>query len=285
VVDLYGGLSMILRVIMMVFLFNTATLAQENCLLKMAYKDGDKLPLIAATPNNSGIYHDVFNLAAKRIGCELTISRLPKKRLHVALRKGELDFYPGASFSVERSEYLLFIQNGMNDAEYGLTPATVPDINSFDDVKKYNLVWLMELGSSKFELANRLGIPTNMVSSVDIFKARRLFAKQRASFYVVDKGPLLYYPERAGIGSFEQVNLKVHHNCCGGEYPMYMAFSRSSSHYLEAENPEFDITKPVAPSNQNMYLDESSLAFKFANELVQMKAEGVTEDIYQNHFK
>ena len=50
-----------------------------DCVLKMAYKEGDKIPLIAKMPDNSGAYFDLFDTAAKKIGCRLEVVRLPKK--------------------------------------------------------------------------------------------------------------------------------------------------------------------------------------------------------------
>jgi len=71
----------------------------EDAVLKMGYKDKAKMPLINAPGDNSGVYQDLFQAAAQKIGKSLKIVRQPKKRVHAGFKDGSLDFYPGASFS------------------------------------------------------------------------------------------------------------------------------------------------------------------------------------------
>ncbi len=207
-------------------LLNTLSFACAECVLTMTYKEGDKLPLIAKKPDNSGAYLELFNRAAEAIGCQLEIVRLPKKKLHEKLQRGELDFYPGASFSKSRAQYLYYIENGLQTGEYGITSSTVPDILDYPQVKELGLVWLMELGGSKAEKADALGIRTHAIRFVDIGKIRQFISQGRNYFYVADKELVDYYLKREDVGSFEEIGLKVHYDCCGGEYPMYMGFSR-----------------------------------------------------------
>ena len=68
--------------------------------LVLAYPERQRLPFMAEAPSNEGIYRDVFSRAAALIGYELTILRLPKKRLFQYMREGRVDLYPG-SFSRE----------------------------------------------------------------------------------------------------------------------------------------------------------------------------------------
>ena len=84
-------------ILLFLLLFCSQTWA--HCTLNMVFKLGDKFPLMRSAPDNSGIFQDLYSQAAKRIGCDLIITRLAKARLHETLRKGVYDFYPGASFS------------------------------------------------------------------------------------------------------------------------------------------------------------------------------------------
>ena len=255
-----------------------------DCVLKMAYKEGDKIPLIAKMPDNSGAYSDLFDAAAKKIGCRLEVVRLPKKRLHAQLAKGKLDFYPGASFSKKRAKYLYYMENGFLTGEYGLSPIKIPDLHSFGDVKKLGLVWLMEHGGSKIDTAKKLGIKIQKVDFVDINIARKLFTKKRSQFYVVDKELIDYYPKREKITSFEKIGLKIHKNCCGGDFPMYLGFSRFSPHFKENSNPNYDNSKKLSQNNFPVIVSPGTIAHRLGEALQGMKKSGSAKTIYDDYF-
>ncbi len=252
--------------------------------IKMVYKDGSKLPLIAKMPDNTGAYLELFSKAAKKIGCKIVISRMPKKRLHQKLGTGDLDFYPGASFSKKRSKYLYYIENGFMTGDYGVTSADTPEILSYQQVKELELTWLMELGSSKLELANSMDAKTQSVREADIDKVKQLVTLKRNPFYVADKEIIDYYLKKHGITSFKEVGLKIHPNCCEGEQPMYMGFSRFSSLYKEKPNPAYDKSKKLSPSNFPTIVDPECVAAKLGQALKEMKDSGETAKIYTKHF-
>ncbi len=262
----------------------TFSMAFGECILKMTYKEGDKMPLIGKDPDNSGAYFELFNKAAKRIGCRLIVERFPKKRLHMKLSQGTLDFYPGASFSKKRSKYLYYIENGFDSGEYGITLAGTPDITSYQQVKKLGLVWLMELGSSKREIAEQLDIEKQVVSHASIDRAKQLFTLKRSSFYVADKELVDYYPKKTGFHSMKKAGLKVHKQCCGGDSPMYLGFSRLSPHFKEKTNPNYDHTKPVSRKNFPTIVVPGTIAHKLGQALKQMKQAGITSKIWNEHF-
>ena len=263
---------------------STVSFAFGECVLKMTYKDGDKMPLIAKKPDNSGAYFDLFDKAAKKIGCRLSVVRLPKKRLHHKLSKGTLDFYPGASFSKKRAKYLYYIENGFDSGEYGITPLNVPDITSFQQIKEVGLIWLMEHGSSKRELAKEFKIKTQDVRHADIDRARELFRAKRSNFYVADKELIDYYPKKSGISSLTDAGLKVHKQCCGGDTPMYLGFSRFSPHFKEKANPDYDKSKPMSRSNFPTVVVPGSIAHKLGQALLEMKKAGTSAAIWKKNF-
>lgn len=264
-------------------LYTTSSFAE--CSITMAYKDGGKEPLITKKPKHDGVYFDLFQEAAKRIGCTLKVSRSPKKRLHAALKAGELDFYPGASFSKKRAEYLYYAPNGLETGQYGVTNIGVGDLPNYESLKKLDVYWLMELGSSKKERAKALGIKTEERKYYDL-EIVSLYIKRKPEknfFYVADKELVDYFPTVAGT-SIGDAGLQIHKGCCGGDQPMLMGFSRFSPHFKEAVNPDYDKNKDLSPMNFPTIVDPESNAAKLAVALVEMKKEGVSASIYKKWF-
>jgi len=264
--------------------FSVPSLLFAECQLKMGYKEGAKLPLIAKQPDNAGAYLELFSKAAQSIGCKLTVVRLPKKRLHSKFKSGELDFYPGASFSEKRAAYLYYIENGFMTAQYGITSINTPEISNFQQVKEFDLLWLLELGSSKTELANSIGARTQTLKIVDIERMRRIISKGRNVFYVADKELIDYYLKSNGLSSLKEIGLKVHRHCCAGDAAMYMGFSRFSPHFAEMPNPKYDPSKPLRPSNFPTIVDPDSVAYRLSQALRKMKDSGETAKIYETYF-
>ncbi|MDP2560194.1 ABC transporter substrate-binding protein [Psychrobium sp. 1_MG-2023] len=260
------------------------TTAHASCVLTMGYKEGDKLPLIGKSPDNSGVYQELFSKAAQQINCELKIVRLPKKRLHNKLATGEIDFYPGASFSHTRASYLYFVKNGLHTAQYGITLPSVPEITEYFQVKAFNLQWLMELGSSKYEIAKRIGARTQIVKFVDIDKARKLLEKGRNNFYVADKELIDYYLLKHGVETLSELGLKVHHHCCGGDSPMYLGFSRESKYFEERPNPNYDPSALISPQNFPSTIKVGTIAHQLQQALNQLEMAGESQQLYQRRF-
>ncbi len=258
-----------------------------NCTIKMVFKYGDKSPLMRAAPDNSGIFNDLYSEAAQRIGCNLSITRLPKQRLHQGLKYGDFDFYPAASFSIERASYLSYINNGLTTGEYGISSIKMPDITDLHQLRKQeHVIWLMEANSSKSEMANLLGITSQKVNFLDLEKVREFIHKrpQFNYFYIADKEVVDSFLIKNAGKSFNDFGLKLHPKCCGQLKPMYLAFSRFSPHLGEIHNNNYDSNKKLSADNQPTKLQNNSVAFLFANALLEMKTEGVTESIYQHWY-
>jgi len=260
--------------------FSTIT---ASCVLKMGYKDGEKKPLIGPSGDNNGAYRDLLTKAAKSIGCELAIYRSSKKRIHQKLQTGLLDFYPGASFSNTRSKYLFYIKNGFITAEYGLTPLNFPDIKNYYAVKSLNLTWLMELGSSKEEVANKFRIKSQQANNVTIDKVLRYFESRGANFYVADKELIDQFTFNKPDYFLEYNGLKLHKKCCGGPQPMYLGFSKNSIHIQMLKNSSFDETRGLSPSNQRERLNTRSVAYRYQQALAELARLGIAEQYYLKH--
>ena len=263
----------------MIMLCNQA----HSCELRMGFKDGGKQPLMNKAPDNSGAFAEIFSYAAKTIGCELKIERYSKLRVHKLLRLGAVDFYPGASYSAKRSQYLHFAQIGFMSAEYGLTPINIPEITSYQDVKKLNLIWLMELGGSKREIADKLGVQVDQTQNLTIEKLLRYFRTRNANFYVVDKELVDLFLLDKEPDYLEKVGLKLHVNCCGGSVPMYAGYSKKSHHFANADINEFDFSREGSVLNQTSALKQGSVFHRFSNVLMEMHQQGITQKIYTKH--
>lgn len=265
--------------------FSFISCSFAECVIKMTYKDNEKLPLIAKQPDNSGVYFDLFSKAADKIDCKIEIVRTSKGRLHKQLETGELDFYPGTSFSEKRAQYLYYIENGLMTAEYGITSINTPEISAYKQVKELELLWMMDHGSSKIGIAERIGAKSeSFTGGVDIDKVRQHISHGRNNFYVADKEIIDYYLKSKGLSSFEDAGLKVHYNCCGGEAPMYMGFSRFSPHFKEKSNESYDNTQKTSPTNFPTVIDPECVAYKLGQALHEMQISGETARIYQKHF-
>ncbi|EPJ46226.1 MAG: hypothetical protein OFPII_21980 [Osedax symbiont Rs1] len=254
-----------------------------GCVLKMGYKDGEKRPLIGDENTNSGVYFEMYTLAAKQIGCELVVYRSSKKRVLQRLQQGFLDFYPGAAFSLQRASYMQYIKNGLMTAEYGLTPLNYPDIQSYSRIKSLGLIWLQELGSAKQEISDRLWVKTQQTTNVTIDKVMRYFETRGVNFYVVDKARIDQFTFRRPDYFLEYNGLQLHKNCCGGIQPMYLAFSKKSAHLQLQDNPNFDSATAVSLSNQRQDINKTSIAYDFSQALAKLAREGVTEKLYQKY--
>lgn len=257
----------------------------STCTLKMVYKEGGKEPLIKQMPNDEGIYKDLFTEAAARIGCKLEISRLPKRRLMRMLKSGESDFYPGSSFSNQRATYLYYVPNGLMTAEYGITNKGIPELKSYEDLKKYSITWLLENESSKFEKAEQYRVMTSERDYLNLVFVSKYITRTKDSnyFYVADKEIVDYFPQRVGK-SLDELGLKVHKECCGGIKAMYLGFSKKSPHYGEIKNIAYDHARLLSPENSPVLMHPDSIVYKLGKALLDMEKEGRADDIYQRWF-
>ncbi|NTS77119.1 hypothetical protein HR060_09560 [Catenovulum sp. SM1970] len=273
-------------ILIFIFVFYPVS-AWSNCTIKMVFKLGDKYPLMNAAPDNSGIFQDLYTEASHRIGCELSITRLPKQRAHQGLEQGRFDFYPAASFSTQRSRYLIYLDNGLTTSEYGISSKGVPTITQLSQLKKVpSLIWLLETNSSKDEVASNLGIAAQKVKYLNIEKVIEFVNKRRSYqyFYVADKEILDSFIAKNDLSNLNTFGLKIHRHCCGQQQPMYMGVSRYSPSIREQLNDDFDPTLNASPQNQVTTVKANSLIEQFYQALSELKKEGVTDTIYKKWY-
>ncbi len=271
-----NSLGIIIYAVMFVSMFSHMASA---CELKMGYKDGAKGVLIGAVGDDSGAYYDLFEEAARRIDCNLIIVRQPKRRLHESFKKGELDFYPGTSFSLDRSEYLYFFDNGFLTREVGISRAELPSITGISQMRGLRV--LAEVGSAKASIE---GVEAVLSSTLSFDRVVKMIRRGRADIYIADVEYVRDYLIKKTIESIESIGLKVHPDCCGGDCAMYVGFSRESPHYGEVKNMEFQPDLPVSPDNQPVTLRQGTIAHCLATTLLTTKKEGLAQKIYFRDF-
>lgn len=264
------------------FCFVIVAFGEENVIF-MGYKDDAKKPLIGDMDDNSGAYQELFSKAAEMIGYKLHIVRFPKKRLYSMFEKGDLDFYPGASFSEKRSAYMNFLNNGLETKEVLLTRNNMDEIT---DISKVSGTLIADLGGSKSNFnAKYPNILVQEVASIDFEQALQMLKLNRGDFYIADIEEVDYYQKSKGLKTFNDIGIRVHYNAFGDFIPMYMGFSMKSKQFKAKDNPRYDKSKPLDYENTPKTVSEDCVAYKFHEALMKLKESGETKKIYNKYFK
>ena len=256
------------------------TFAQaENSILIMGYPEREKEPYIAESPNNAGIYNDLFSRAAKRIGFTLRIVRPPKKRLFDAMRRGEVDFYPG-SFEKERIPIITWAEYGIATKEICLSRIDMPLLNSLKNTPPLHVI--TELGSSKESInqiypnlhAEILGGRVDIPIAIDALQGRR------GDLFITEENSLRYYLERKNI-DLTKLGLRLHENCIPQVSRLLIGLSRRSEKYAEMSNPNFKPKEAFTMSNLPQLISPTSTLGKFIKALIDLKNSGETHKIIE----
>ncbi|WP_027469329.1 substrate-binding periplasmic protein [Deefgea rivuli] len=255
--------------------------AKENILI-MGYIEREKEPFIAESPSNQGFFNDLFSRAAQKIGFKLQIVRFPKKRLYEEIHKGKVDFTPG-SFSLERADSLNWFPYGLVSKEVCLSRidlATITDLNQTPPLRV-----ITELGSSKASIHSRYPALTAEVlgGGVDANKAIKALKGRRGDLFIIEQEPLQFYLHKNRIASLDVLGLKLHPNCLPQANPLLVGFSRSSEHYAEIPNPNYNSKLAPSASNLPMLVSPDSLAGQFAKALMELKTSNETQRLLQRY--
>lgn len=261
--------------IFIAFLFDTLS-AQT---LTMGYRTSERLPLIGNSMDNSGLYHDLYSTAAKKINLELKIIRLPKKRILKGIEDGTIDFYPGLTFTYKRSKFVYYLENGLKGGDLGISLLDFPLIEELSQLEGKRVLTALG-GPDKYLLSNVKGIKLNAVPQLSIKKAIDLLRLKRDEFYVYNASSIKYYLKINNIK-----DIKVHPICCGKEKPMYLGFSRKSKHIKELKNPNFNKMEPISIMNLPTLISKDSIAYKFAKILDEMRKSGEIDEIFNKYYK
>lgn len=260
-------------------LFSVLAADEVKPVIKMGYRTTEKLPYIEEAPNNSGLFRDLYSEAARRIGYELEIVRIPKKRVLMALEKGELDFYPGFSFTEERAEYAFWMINGIKQRDVAISMDTLQELRQFSDVK--GLRYLVALGNPDyFEGEDLSGLKIHTVAELDVGRAIEMLKLGRVDFYVYEEDTMKFY-----VKSNRITGMKFHNDLIKRFYWMQAGFSRLSPHYKGVNNPDYDSTGEMSRENFPYELVTGSTLDRFRNALKEMADEGYTDSLYRFYFE
>ncbi|WP_373973788.1 transporter substrate-binding domain-containing protein [Chitinibacter sp. SCUT-21] len=267
-----------LRSLMIVSIVALAqTAAAQPCTLLMGYRTTDRLPYIAAAPDNTGLYLDLYTEASRRIGCQLKIIREPKNRVLDSLKIGRIDFYPGLIFSPERGKDFYFLPNGLPSQQVALTRSGLQALNSLQIMRGKTLI--MAMGGA-YKEAIQHGINVRTPPELTIEKAIEMIESSKADVYVDELSSLTYY-----LNHYPNRNkLMLHPNCCGGVQHFTMGISRQSSNTKYIPNPKFNPYHDVNAENDPLKLAPNSTMSRFSQAVWQLNKEGFTAKLYKKYY-
>lgn len=273
---------MILRVIC-IFLLILSGCVQfafaEDRVLVMGYRTNSKEPLIAKSPDNSGLYRDLYEEAARRIGFELKIIRLPKVRVLLSMQSGEIDFYPVFIFSQERAKYTFFIDSGLRDQNVAITLKDHPDIMSFEDME--GLTFLQPLGNANYlEGVDTTDIDVMHVAETGVERMLRLIKAKRADVTIYQLSTILYNTSSEVLAQF-----KIHYKLLPDKINLPLGFSLKSKYIKYTKNAAYDPHKELTIDNYPYVLDPSCVTYRFQKALESMQTDGFTEKLYDKYYR
>jgi ABC-type amino acid transport substrate-binding protein len=236
--------------------------------VRWVYPERNKWPFIADAPSSAGFYEALFQRAASAAGLALAVDRVPKARAWRQLEQGESDFYPGASFSEDRSRLVVWLDTGMRTREVCLLRPGLRLQGPLASSK--GLAIAVEPGSSKIEQ-----FPQHQVqhfgSRLTIDRAVDLLVRERVDLVVVDIEPLAAYQARVEEGSLARLGITVDENCIGPWLPLQLAWSRAA---LVREGAT-GLPPPASRlEDQAARLPPNSKAARFHRALLQLKTRG-----------
>ncbi len=262
-----------------IFLSFFAIDCRAECVLKMVFRDSEKPLMMGAMGDNSGLFKTLFELAAEKVGCTLSIQRWSKLRAHALLRDGEIDFYPAAELTAERLTYLFYFPNGLSTRLIAITRNDVSEIKHLDQAKHLRL--LLDSGTPQHPLAAEGYNLVNVGGALTVEHGLKLLAADRGDIYTLDLEELDGYLTVTHQTLADLTAFHVHFDCCGGDHPMTVAFARKSPWFREIPNPAYRPDQPASLTNQPVLADPESIAGKFSIALAHLQKEGTTQALYK----
>ncbi|MBN1970884.1 MAG: transporter substrate-binding domain-containing protein [Candidatus Delongbacteria bacterium] len=268
-----------MKIMFLIFLISCFTIAQEDQVIKMGYRTTEKLPYIGEEPDDSGYFQDLYSEVARRIGCKLEIVRLPKKRVLESLKDGDIDFYPGFSFSDERAEYSYWISTGRKQRDIAISLEDLHDLKEEKDL--LGLIQLVALGNPDYlSEFDRTRFIQNVVPEMDLERAVLLLNLKRADFYIYEEDAVKYFIKIKNIK-----NLKLHTELIAKFDFESAGFSRRSKIFEAVPNLFYDSSKPLSRLNLPENPKVGSIVYRFEKEINKMILEGEVTRIYKKYFE
>lgn len=263
-----------------VYLINTNLWAKNNILV-MGYRTTEKLPFIAAAPNNEGIFKDLYTEAARRMGYELQIVRLPKLRIMKSLKSGQIDFYPTLTFDEDREKFVHFARNGLQVKFYVIVRSGLKDLQSSKDLKE--TVQLRSLGSPDFLGAIGLrfsDVKVREITEMDTSKAIKMLQAKRGDFYIYEAEVIEHDLKKSNPGG-----VKIYRNLSMRTEWALIGFSKKSQLYKAETNPYYNKSSPLAYNNLPYLLAINSPLKTLEETLENMRKEGFIDQLLKKYLK
>lgn len=241
----------------------------------MGYRTSERLPLIAASPDNSGLYQDLFTEASKRVGCELNIVRLPKQRILAGLESGMIDFYPGFTYTSSRSKFTYFIPNGLT-----LSTRVISHTDSKEILKKEDMqggIMLRANGGPSFGM-EKYGVTMTTIENLDLPRAIAMIEQKRVDYYMYFSSTIKYY-----LKTHPTNKIKLN-PCCGAPEEMFLGFSRYSPHYSETSNSAYNTKQPLSPNNLPYVITPDSMPDRLHKAINELREEGFIEGLVKQYY-
>ncbi|MDF0605047.1 transporter substrate-binding domain-containing protein [Neisseriaceae bacterium TC5R-5] len=252
-----------------------SSLSWAQAELVMGYRTNERLPYID-DQNNEGIYKALYSAACQRLGVNLKIVRLPKKRVVMALALGEIDFYPGYAFNTEREPTVLFVSNGLDERSTIVSRMSRPAIKSYADLAQ--LTEIRNMGNpSRVPPPWDKAVKTIEIAELGSEQALKMLALGKADFYLYDETTLHYY-----WSQLHPTELRLNSSLEKWQ-PMDMGFSKQSKLYKSVKNPSYRADLPLSPQNYPVMLDPASIPGKLAKTLQAMRHSGEIDKIIERH--
>ena len=243
--------------------------------LIMGYNASAKDPLIAAAPDNSGAYIDLYTRVAEKIGYELKIVRYPKKRVYLLMQEGKIDFYPGMKFKPDRADFAYFIANGLPTGRTGISRRDLPEVTSLSQLRDRRVV--LPIDGIDYTDGTE-GISIDRVRQLDIQKAYQLLANNRADFYATDDIVVVDFLKQNRVD-----DIRIHPNFLPTQ-PMTLGFSRFSPYFSAEKNPDYDPAKGASFDNDPWMPKPGSVPQQMQQALEEMIRDGEIDKIYQTYY-
>ena len=245
--------------------------------ITMGYRTTARDPVIAAAPDHSGLYFDLYSKAAEMVGADLAVVRAPKKRIMKGMKHGTVDFYPGFSFDAERSQFTYYIVNGLPGGYVGMSHNDLPEITDLKQMK--GRVLLVALGAPDWTVGIT-GVKIMTTPEADLHKVVELLHARKADLYIYNRHQVEYFLKKNEIK-----DIKLHWGVDKKREPLFLGFSRRSKHITLAPNPAYSETNTLSVSNFPVVIDKKCLAYRFSLALKEMEESGATSTLYDKYFK
>ena len=241
--------------------------------LVLGYPEREKNPFIADAPSNDGIFQDVLRVATERIGAELRIERLPKKRIFQYMREGRVDLYPGSP-TPDRNDVMSWISFGFPAKNVCLVRSDIKPFRHLRDAPALRLIY--EVGDSRANFPDQYPQLKGIAAAAQLSTedAVRMLRNNYGDLFVTQRETYLFYLRTQQLDSLDRFKIRYEEDCTGPGREYVLGVAKKSRHYAGLPNPDYRPGKPISLYNQPSRIDPASLAGRLRDTLLEMQESG-----------